>query len=283
VADRARSERSPGPADPAAVFHPTLLAGRTALVTGGASGIGFEMARGIGRVGGRVVLASRTVEKLERAVAALRADGIDAAWRQLNVREPDEVQQVIDTLWEELGGIDILVNNAGGTFSKKAEEISPNGWRAVIDLNLNGTFYCCRAVGRRMIERGEGGKIVNIVIGTADRSAGGISHTGSSRAGVLHLTRTLAVEWAPFGIQVNALGPQYLTPGAKEMYGQEVDDFITGSTPARRWATADELAAWAVVLTSPISDYLTGAMIPLDGGNQVGVGINFRGSAVLPE
>jgi NAD(P)-dependent dehydrogenase (short-subunit alcohol dehydrogenase family) len=269
--------------DPTTIFRPGLLAGRTALVTGGASGIGFELARGIGLVGGRVVIASRTVEKMEAAVGRLRALGVDAGWRQLDVRRPDEVGRVVDGIVAESGGIDILVNNAGGTFSKKAEELSPNGWRAVVDLNLNGTFYCCSAVGRHMIARGSGGKILNITIGTADRSAGGIAHTGSSRAGVLHLTRTLAVEWAQFDIQVNAIGPQYLTPGAREMYGQEVDDFITGSTPAGRWATGDELAAWAVVLTSPISDYLTGAMIPLDGGNQVGVGINFRGSGALPE
>jgi NAD(P)-dependent dehydrogenase (short-subunit alcohol dehydrogenase family) len=265
------------------VFNPSLLAGRTALITGGSSGIGFEMARGLGAVGCRVVLAARTAERLEAAVTALRESGVDASAKQLDVRDPDAVERVVGEVAAETGGIDILINNAGGTFAKKAEELSPNGWRAVIDLNLNGTFYCCRAVGLHMIERGQGGKILNITIGTADRSAGGIVHTGSSRAGVLHLTRTLAVEWAQFDIQVNAIGPQYLTPGAKEMYGQEVDDFITSSTPANRWATADELAAWAVVLTSSISDYLTGGFIPLDGGNQVGIGINFRGSGALPE
>ena len=269
--------------DPASIFDARLLEGRVALVTGGASGIGFEMARGVGAVGARVVIASRTVERLGAAVARLRDRGVDASWKQLDVRDPDAVERVVGEVAAEAGGIDILISNAGGTFSKKAEELSPNGWRAVIDLNLNGTFYVCRAVGRHMIERARGGKILNITIGTADRSAGGIVHTGSSRAGVLHMTRTLAVEWARFDIQVNAIGPQYLTPGAKEMYGQEVDDFITGSTPAGRWATGDEIAAWAVVLTSPISDYLTGAFIPLDGGNQVGVGINFRGSGALPE
>jgi peroxisomal trans-2-enoyl-CoA reductase len=268
---------------PADVFNPSLLAGRTALVTGGSSGIGFEMARGLGAVGCRVVLAARTTERMEAAVAALREQAVDASWKQLDVRDSDAVERVVAEVATETGGIDVLVNNAGGTFAKKAEELSPNGWRAVIDLNLNGTFYCCRAVGRHMIARGRGGKILNITIGSADRSAGGIVHTGSSRAGVLHMTRTLAVEWAQFDIQVNAIGPQYLTPGAKEMYGQAVDDFITTSTPAHRWATGDELAAWAVVLTSPISDYLTGSFITLDGGNQVGVGINFRGSGALPE
>ncbi len=267
----------------ASYFAPGLLEGRVALVTGGASGIGFQMARGLGLAGARVVIASRSQERLEEAVSELRAAGVEAAWRQLNVRDADEVERVVGAVADDLGGIDVLVNNAGGTFSKRAEELTPNGWRALVDLNLNGTFYCCGAVGRRMIERGRGGKIVNIVIGTWDRSAGGIAGTGSSRAGVAHLTRSLAVEWAQFDIQVNALGPQYMTPGAKEMYGQEVDDFITSSTPARRWARPDEIAAWAVILASPMSDYLTGASIPLDGGNSIGIGINFRGSAVLPE
>jgi NAD(P)-dependent dehydrogenase (short-subunit alcohol dehydrogenase family) len=253
------------------------------LATGAATGIGFQMARGLGLVGARLVIVSRSAEKLERAVEELRGEGIDASCRQLNVREPESVERVVDEVVAEHGGIDVLVNNAGGTFASKAEDLTPNGWRAVVDLNLNGTFYCCRAVGRAMIARGRGGKIVNVIIGTADRSAAGIVHTGSSRAGVAHLTRTLAVEWARYGIQVNAIGPQYLTPGAREMYGAEVDEFIVGSTPAGRWARPDEIGAFAVVLASPFSDYLTGVCLPLDGGNAVGPGIDFRGSGVLPE
>jgi len=264
-------------------FAPGLLEGKVALVTGGATGIGFQMARGLGSAGAQVVIASRTQEKLVRATEELRAEGADASWRTLNVRDAEEVERVVDLLVEQTGGIDVLVNNAGGTFPSRAENFSLNGWRALVDLNLNGTFYCCRAVGGRMIERGEGGKIVNIVVGTWDRSAAGIVGTGSSRAGVAHLTRTLAVEWAQFGIQVNALAPQYMTPGAAEMYGEEVDAFITSSTPAGRWARPDEVGAWAVILASSMSDYLTGASIALDGGNSVGVGINFRGTAVLPE
>jgi NAD(P)-dependent dehydrogenase (short-subunit alcohol dehydrogenase family) len=263
-------------------FRPDLLSGRTALVTGGATGIGFEMARGLGRAGAHVLIASRTREKLESATERLRADGVDAGWRELDVRDADAVYATIDAIADERG-LDILVNNAGGTFPKKAEELTPNGWRAVVDVNLNGTFYCCSAAGRRMIERGQGGKIINVVIGTVAGASGGIAHTGASRAGVAHLTRSLAQEWARFGIQVNAVGPQYLTPAAQEMYGPEVNDFIVGITPARRWARPDEIAAFAVVLASPMSDYVTGVTIPIDGGNWIGPGMDFRGSAVLPE
>jgi citronellol/citronellal dehydrogenase len=264
-------------------FKTDLLEGKVALVTGGGSGIGFEMARGLGTVGAKTVIASRDVERLERATEALSEQGIDAEYRRLDVRDFEAVQRTVRELVEDYGGIDILVNNAGGTFPKKAEELSPNGWRTIVDLNLSGTFYCCREVGRAMIERGRGGKIINIVIGTVATASAGIAHTGASRAGVAHLTRSLALEWARFGIQVNAIGPQYMTPGARDMYGAAVDEFIVNATPARRWARPDELAALAVVLASPMSDYVTGVSIPVDGGNWLGPGIDFRGSAVLPE
>jgi NAD(P)-dependent dehydrogenase (short-subunit alcohol dehydrogenase family) len=264
-------------------FQADLLAGKVALVTGGGSGIGLEMARGLGGVGAKVIVTSRGEERLTAAAAELAGEGVDAHWTTADVRDPDAVEATVASVVDEHGPIDILVNNAGGTFPKRAEELSANGWRTIVDLNLNGTFYCCSAVGRRMIERGAGGKIINIVIGTHAGASGGIAHTGASRAGVAHLTRTLAQEWARFDIQVNAIGPQYMTPGAAEMYGQEVNDFIIGRTPAGRWARPDEIGAFAVVFGSPISDYVTGVSIPVDGGNWIGPGIDFRGSAVLPE
>jgi 2-deoxy-D-gluconate 3-dehydrogenase len=121
------------------------------------------------------------------------------------------------------------------------------------------------------------------VIGTVGGASGGIAHTGASRAAVAQLTRSLAQEWARFDIQVNAIGPQYLTDGARQMYGPEVDEFITSSTPAGRWAHDWEIGAIGVVLGGPVSDYMTGVTIPFDGGNWIGRGIDFRGSAVLPE
>jgi len=264
-------------------FNPELLAGKTALVTGGATGIGNAMARGLGAVGARVLIASRNTDRLQSAVDALRAEQIDASWIQLDVRDADAVEQAVAKIVDEHGGLDILVNNAGGTFPKKAEELTPNGFRAIVDVNLRGTFHCCSSGGRAMIARGRGGKIINIVTSTTDRASGGIAHTGASRAAVSHLTRTLALEWARFNIQVNAVGPQFLTEGAREMYSKAVDDAIVSATPAGRWARADEIAAIAVVFASPISDYITGVSLPLDGGNWIGAGINFRGTEVLPD
>ena len=264
-------------------FNPRLLAGKTALVTGGATGIGFEMARGIGGVGARVVLASRSSEKLAAAADRLSGDGIDATWLTLDVRDIEQVEAAVNEVVVRWGGLDILVNNAGGTFPKKAEEITPNGFRAIVDVNLQGTFHCCSAGGRAMIAGARGGKIINIVTSTTDRASGGIAHTGASRAAVSHLTRTLALEWAQFNIQVNAIGPQYLTEGARQMYSSAVDAAILAWTPAKRWASADEMAAIAVVFASPISDYITGVSLPFDGGTWIGPGVNFRGTEVLPE
>jgi NAD(P)-dependent dehydrogenase (short-subunit alcohol dehydrogenase family) len=263
-------------------FPPDLLEGKVALVTGGGTGIGREIARGLGETGARVVIASRTPERLEESTQALRAGGLDVSWKQLDVRDPQQVDAIVAEVTDEIGPIDILVNNAGGTFPKRAEELSDNGWRTVTEITLHGTFYCSRAVGRRMIERGTGGKIINVTF-TAERSTAGIAHMGAGRSAVNHLTRSLAVEWAQFDIQVNALGPQFLTDGAADMYGEEIQRFLLDSTPAKRTATPDEVAAWGVILASPLSNYVTGALIPLDGGNHVGSGIRFRGSPILPD
>jgi len=261
-------------------FHPELLRDKVAIVTGGGSGIGWQIARGLGEAGARVTIVSRTPEKLERAAAELRERGIDANWKELDVRDPDRVEAVFDEVTEEVGIPDVLVNNAGGTFPKRAEELTDNGWRTVTEISVHGTFWCTRAFGRRLIEAERPGKIVNVTY-SAERSTPGIVHMGAGRAAVNHLTRSLAVEWAQFGIQVNALGPQYFSSGAADMYGTEIEEFLISKTPAARTATDDEIAGWGVILAGPMSDYVTGAVIPLDGGNHVGVGMNYRGSQLL--
>ncbi len=193
------------------------------------------------------------------------------------------VDSVVTELIEEFHQVDILVNNAGGQYPQKAEDITPNGWRSVIDVCLNGTFFMNRFVGSQMISRGQGGKILNISASFIDRASPGVVHSGAARAAVSHMTRTLATEWAQYNIQVNALGPQYLSEGAREHLGAEVADFIPSVTPAGRWARDEEIQAWGVILTSPMSDYMTGVTIFLDGGNWLGKGIVYRGSPVCPE
>lgn len=259
-------------------FNAELLANKLAVVTGGGTGIGLVAARALGQLGATVVLASRNRERLSRACAELTADGIACGWERIDVRDPESVELALDRISREHGAPDILVNNAGGQFVAPAEKISSNGWRSVIDLNLNGTFYCTRAAATHMMASG-GGTILNVVVSFVDRSSAGMVHSGAARAGVAHMTRTLAYEWAPFGITVNALGPQMLTEAARRAYGPAGIEHIRASTPLGRWATEQEVGGWIVTLCSPISAYTTGAMIPLDGGSSAGGGLSFRGEA----
>lgn len=269
--------------DMTSVFSLDLLAGKVALVTGGGSGIGLVAARSLGQTGAEVVLAARDGDRLAAAADSLSADGIKASYKLVNIRDAERVDEMVEEVVTEYGGVDILVNSAGGQFPVKAEELSVNGWRAVVDLNLNGTYYVTSAVGRRMIGRGRGGKVLSIVFNTQEQPIPGNVHSAAARAGVMQMTRTLAVEWARFGITLNGLGPLYLSEAAEAAYGEHVDAVVTDRTPLGRWATAQEMGAWTVVLCSPISDYVTGQMVPLDGGNGLAGGLAWRGTPVLPE
>jgi NAD(P)-dependent dehydrogenase (short-subunit alcohol dehydrogenase family) len=260
-------------------YNPDLLAGRVAIVTGGATGVGLVAARALAQVGATVVLASRKQEVLRRSVENLRADDLRADWKVLNVRDEDAVERVFGQVALEHGRLDVLVNNAGGQYVQPAEQITANGWRAVIDVNLNAIFYCASAAGRRMIEAGTGGCILNVIASFADRSSAGMVHSGAARAGVAHMTRTLAREWAGVGVRVNAIGPQLLTEAAVEAYQPAGVEYVAGATPMGRWGTEQEIAAWFVALCSPISGYVTGAIVPVDGGNAAGEGLSFRGGA----
>ena len=260
-------------------YNPELLAGRVAIITGGATGIGLVAARALAQLGARVVLASRKEDALRRSVESLRSEQLRAEWKVLNVREADAVERVFGEVALEHGRLDVLVNNAGGQYVQPAEQITPKGWRAVIDVNLNAIFYCASAAGRRMIEAGTGGCILNVIASFADRSSAGMVHSGAARAGVAHMTRTLAREWAGLGVRVNAIGPQLLTGAAEEAYGPGGVEYVASATPMGRWGTEEEIAAWFVALCSPISGYVTGAIIPVDGGNAAGEGLGFRGGA----
>ncbi|HEX6196809.1 MAG TPA: SDR family oxidoreductase [Jiangellaceae bacterium] len=264
-------------------LKPDLLDGKVALVTGGGTGIGLVIARALGQVGARVHLAARGTDRLEAACAALTDEGIKASWSRLDIRDHERVAQVVSDVVERHGGIDILVNNAGGQFPIKAEELSPGGWRAVVDLNLNGTFYVTREVGRHLIEARRGGKILSIVLNVMERTTQGMVHSGAARAGVMHMTRTLAAEWARFGIQVNAMGPLYLSESAQQVYTEDVARVVSDATPMHRWATDDELGMWAAWLCSPATDYVTGVTVPVDGGNWVGGGLGWRGTSILSD
>ena len=161
------------------MFDPHLLKDQVAVITGGGTGIGLAIAKRLGALGARIAIASRNAQNLEDGCAALREAGVDALAVQLDVRKPEQVDEMVERTVKHFGGLDILVNNAAGNFICRAEDLSPNGWNAVIGIVLNGTFYCSRAVGRHMIARGQGGSIVSILANYVWTGSAGTIHSAA--------------------------------------------------------------------------------------------------------
>ncbi len=257
------------------MFAPDLLRDQVAVVTGGGTGIGLAIATRLGSLGARIAIASRDSSHLESGCATLREAGIDALAIQLDVRKPEQVDEMVERTVKHFGSIDILVNNAAGNFICRAEELSPNGWNSVIGIVLNGTFYCSRAVGRQMIARQRGGSIVSILANYVWTGSPGTIHSAAAKAGVMSMTQTLAVEWAPHRIRVNAVapGPIESAGAARQLWSTpEAVDRITGMVPLHRWGTPAEVADAVAFLAAPQSGYITGEILTVDGGARLGNG-----------
>ena len=252
------------------MFQPDLLKDQVAVVTGGGTGIGLAIAQRLGSLGARIAIASRNPEHLESGCAALSQNGIDALAIQLDVRQPEQVDEMVVRTTRHFGSLDILVNNAAGNFVCRAEDLSPNGWNAVIGIVLSGTFYCSRAVGQYMIARKRGGAIVSILANYVWTGSPGTIHSAAAKAGVMSLTQTLAVEWAPHGIRVNAVAPGPIegSPGAARQLwnSQKAIDRITNLVPSRRWGRPGEIADAVAFLAAPQTGYITGEILTVDGG-----------------
>jgi len=248
-----------------AVFAPGILRDQVAIITGGGTGIGLATAREMIRLGARVALCGRTGEKLVAAKAEL--DAGDRVFTQVcDIREPAQVEDFVRATIATLGKIDILVNNAGGQFPSPAQLISPNGFLAVIKNNLVGTFHMTREVANQwMIPDKRGGRVIN-VIANIYRGFPGMAHTGAARAGVENLTMTLAVEWAQFGILVNAVAPGVIKSSGTTQYPPSLLERAVRETPLKRTGTCEEVAATIVFLASPAAQYFTGATLRIDGG-----------------
>ena len=247
------------------VFAPGILRDQVAIVTGGGSGIGLATAHEMVRLGARVAICGRTQPKLDAAAEELRAAGGTVLAQPCDIREPAQVEAFVQAVKSELGRIDILINNAGGQFPSPAQHISPNGFLAVVRNNLVGTFHMCREVANQSMIAARAGRIVN-VIANIYRGFPGMVHTGAARAGVENMTMTLAVEWAQFGILVNAVAPGVIRSSGTDRYPPEVVARGIQQTPLKRAGTVEEVAASIVFLASPAAQFITGATLRLDGG-----------------
>jgi NAD(P)-dependent dehydrogenase (short-subunit alcohol dehydrogenase family) len=259
------------------IFLPGLLKDRVAIVTGGGTGIGRAIALELAELGADVVVASRDLQHLEPTAVEIRGLGRRSLAVPTDIRVPAQVEALVEQTVAHLGRIDIHVNNAGGQYPGPAEELSAEGWRSVIDLNLNGTFYCAQAAARQMMRTG-GGAIVNIVASFGLRGTPGLAHSAAARAGVVNLTRTLALEWAKHNIRVNAVAPGVImTEGAlsEMLISPETIERIERAIPLKRLGTPEDVAHVVTFLVSDAAAYITGETIAADGGNWHGHGLSF--------
>jgi NAD(P)-dependent dehydrogenase (short-subunit alcohol dehydrogenase family) len=251
------------------------LKDRVAIITGGGTGIGLAIAKRLGTMGATLVIGSRKAENLERGSAELRLAGFDSLAVQIDVRNPEQVDEMVHRVVHHYGRIDILVNNAAGNFISRAEDLSPNGWNAVVGIVLNGSFYCSRAVGRHMIARGQGGSIVSVLANYVWTGSAGTIHSAAAKAGVMSMTQTLAVEWARYRIRVNAVAPGPIeSPGAAQQLwnSPEAVARITKQVPLGRWGQPSEVAEAVGFLVSDQAGYITGEILTIDGGARLGAG-----------
>lgn len=248
------------------------LDGLIALVTGGGSGLGLAMARGLAEAGARVVLNGRTAARLDAAAAGLVAEGLRAEVAAFDVTDSAAVTQAIAALEDRLGGIDILLNNAGMTRRGPVESLSDDDWRSVLATNLDSAFFAARAVVPGMKRKGRGA-IVNTCSLTSTLARPTILPYAVSKGGLAMLTRALAVELAPFGIRVNGVAPGYFRTEltAALAADTEFDTWLRKRTPAGRWGKVEELAGAAVFLASEAASFVSGQILYVDGGFTAGM------------
>jgi citronellol/citronellal dehydrogenase len=247
------------------MFKENLFKDKVALVTGGGSGIGLEIAKQLLACGATVYIAGRKKEKLEKAMLTLHSAGKVRAFA-LDIRETQSISHLADMIEAQSGRLDILINNAGGQFPSPAEDISEKGWNAVVNTNLNGTWFMTQEMAKRFFFKQNEGSIVNIVMNNFSGTPG-MSHSGAARAGVMNFTQSLAVEWANRGIVINCVAPGIIQSSGLENYPPSLLQGISAKIPMKRLGTCAEVAELTLFLAA--SKYITGETVYVDGGNRL--------------
>ncbi|MDF3839925.1 SDR family oxidoreductase [Cupriavidus basilensis] len=251
------------------MYKDDTLKGRVALITGGGSGLGLDIANLYARLGAKVMLVGRTEESVQAAAEAINREGGTAAACRTDVRNYEEVKQAVEATVQQFGGLDILVNNAAGNFVCPTAELSPNGWRTVIDIDLNGTFHGCHAAYPYLKASSHGGSIISIITMLGVTGWPGAAHASAAKGGILSLSRTLAVEWGGDGIRVNTISPGPIgdTEGVRRMYIETGrGELEAKKTALGRFGRKQDIANAAAYLASDLACYVTGENLIVDGG-----------------
>lgn len=249
------------------MFSKDLFKDQIILVTGGRSGIGYTIARLFLQHGGQVVIASRKEESLKQAAEELGKEG-NCDYFPCDIRKTDQISALANFIKEKHGRLDILINNAGGQFPMKAEEITENGWTAVINNNLNGTFFITKEMANTFFIPQNKGNVVSII---ADifRGFPSMAHTGAARAGVENLTKSLAVEWCKYHIRLNCVAPGIIRSSGLDQYPPEFIGGMEKAIPMKRMGTMEEVAFAVLFLASPLASFTTGDTLYVDGGRKL--------------
>ena len=254
------------------MFSTDLLKNRTILITGGATGLGRSMAFKFGSLGASIGIMSRNGQRLSGTVEDLRKAGINATFHVADVRKPEEIHTAVDALENELGQFNTLINNAAGNFISPMEYLSPNAVDSILGIVLHGTFYCTLDLGKRWIERKSGGTVLNIVTTYATTGSAYVAPSAAAKGGVLALTRSLAAEWAKYGIRHVAIAPgAFPTEGAWTRLAptKDLSDRMIDRIPFKRFGTHDELTDLATFLISDGASFVNGEAVTIDGGASI--------------